>query len=66
VRPDGTITDDERVVATWVPAGPQGSPWLVSFAVDDRTAAVERALALGASRDGDMLIDPAGATFAVS
>lgn len=69
VRPDGTITYHDRTVATWVSVARRASPWLVSFAVDDRTAAVERAVALGASRDPDrpdVLVDPTGATFAVS
>jgi len=74
VRSNGTITYRGRTVATWVPgsttSGPnRPSPWLVALSVADRAAAIERALELGASRCADrpgVLIDPAGAAFAVA
>lgn len=73
-RSNGTITHHRRSVATWVPDSgtsrpDRPSPWLVCFSVADGPAAIKRALELGAcptDEGPDILVDPAGAAFAVT
>jgi len=68
---DGTLARDGHTVARWqsLPAGPQAphsASWVVAFAVDDVTDAIERACALGARPSAlgpAVLTDPCGALF---
>lgn len=69
----GVLTCRGRPVAKWEPSTPSWraghpSPWLVAFTVSDVAAVRHTALGLGASRTErpDVLIDPAGARFALT